>query len=93
MKNNNKATRDSRLKVRTFLLLVVVYVISFKRELNWVWGVLFLLWVIPHIRAGAISLAEPIDRRENPIWFWLIVVTWVWMSVYLIAAPFLERLQ
>ena len=88
MKNENPI---SRFKYKTFLLLVLVYVISIWHEqLRWVWGILFLLWVIPNIISGRTHLAESITRSENPIWYWIIIVTWIWMSLYLVVEPFVD---
>ena len=88
--NKSKDTSISRFKIRTFLLLIVIYAISFRTEWYGVWGILFLLWIIPHIRSGHVHLAEPIHRSENPIWYWLVVGTWVWLSVYMILEMVLD---
>lgn len=31
---------------------------------------------------------EPVPRRTHPVLYWAIVVTWLWLSVYLLAEPF-----
>ncbi|MEM7032771.1 MAG: VOC family protein [Chloroflexota bacterium] len=78
----------SRFKIRTFLALVFVY-IAVVFELQWMWGLLFLLWLIPDMISGQAHLAEPISRKDNPIWYWLIILTWLWMSIYLLLTIFL----
>ena len=92
----NQENPTSRFKIKTCLLLVLIYVISFHpkhEQLGWVWGILFLVWIIPSIRSGHTHLAEPISRSENPIWYWLIVVTWVGLSLYVAVEPLLRKMN
>lgn len=71
----------SAFKYRTFFALISIYVAV---VFNWqgVWGLLFLTWFIPDLRSGQTHFVEPITRRETPIWYWLIVGSWLWMAVY-----------
>ena len=91
--NEHKESPISRYKVRTVLLLIVVYVITFVPELNWVWGIFFLIWVVPSILSGSVYIIEPIDRSEHKLLYWIVVGTWVWMSVYMILSSFIPWLR
>lgn len=78
----------NRLKPLTFLAFIIIY-IAVLFDLQWVWGLLFLLWLIRDVRFGQAHLVEPIDRAKNPIWYWLIILTWFWMSIYLLLTIFM----
>jgi predicted enzyme related to lactoylglutathione lyase len=82
----NDQTGMSQLKWRAIagLLLVVAAVLL---EANWIWGALFLLWVIPDIKYGVTHFMERIDRRQNSVTFWLVIATWVCLSIYLLVEP------
>ncbi len=54
------------------------------------WGVLFIMWTIPALYSGRTHLVEEIDRRDHPALYWLIVVTWLALSLYLIAADLMR---
>ncbi len=69
------------LRWRAILGLVVV-ALAVLFEWDWMWGVLFLLWVIPDLRSGHVHFMEPVDRRRNPVVYWLIVLAWVTLSLY-----------
>jgi len=72
---------NSTIKWRAIAGLIVV-ALAFVLNINWIWGVLFLLWVIPDINKGSTYFFDHIDRRHNPIIFWLVVATWVVLSGY-----------
>ena len=80
-------TRD--FKWKTLLALAVVYV-AVVMEWNWVWGVLFMMWTIPALYSGRTYFVEEIDRRTHPVLFWLIVGTWITLSVFLVAVDLLN---
>jgi len=63
------------------LLLVALAIVL---EANWIWGVFFLLWVIPDLKTGSTHFFEHVERRHNPVIYWLIVATWVTLSIYLL---------
>ncbi len=69
---------------KTVIALVAVWV-AVALEQNWVWGVIFLLWTWPAMRFGQAYFVEQVDRRKHPIIFWLLVGTWITLSVFLIA--------
>ncbi|MDJ0826380.1 MAG: VOC family protein [Rhodobacter sp.] len=56
-------------------------------ELQAFWGVLFLIWTWPAIRSGRADFIEPVTRATQPLVYWGLVLTWVVLSVWLIAAP------
>ncbi|MEM7377282.1 MAG: VOC family protein [Pseudomonadota bacterium] len=56
-------------------------------EANWLWGVLFLLWVVPDLKSGVTHFLERVDRREHPALFWTITLTWLGLSAYLLVEP------
>ncbi|PSW13404.1 hypothetical protein C9J01_11245 [Photobacterium rosenbergii] len=70
-----------KFKWRAVLGLVVI-ALAVVTEMNWVWGVLFLLWVIPDIKSGSTHFLEHVERNSNPVVYWLIVTTWVVLSGY-----------
>lgn len=79
-------------KIRTILGLVLVYVAIFLNW-QWIWGVLFLVWVIPDLISGITYFMEPVERKEHPLLYWIIVLSWLWMSLYMIATPFFPQLN
>ncbi|MEM6784106.1 MAG: VOC family protein [Bacteroidota bacterium] len=75
--------RDVKWKAVLGLILVAVAVLF---SLDWVWGVLFLLWALADVRLGATHFIEVVERRRNPVVFWLIVGTWVSLAAYVLLA-------
>lgn len=49
---------------------------------NWIWSLLFLLWVIPDIVSGVTYFLEPIYKLENPALYWAVIITWLTLSIY-----------
>ncbi|WP_170328660.1 hypothetical protein [Ruegeria arenilitoris] len=54
--------------------------------LYWVWGLLFVWWVVPTILNGQAFLVFEINRTEDPILFWAIVGLWAVLGLMMIAA-------
>ena len=82
--NNGASTGSSHTKKwRTVLALLGIY-IAVLFNWNWVWGLVFLLWILPDVRSGSTYFVEPITRQESPILFWIIVCSWIGMSVYML---------
>ncbi|MEM7336788.1 MAG: VOC family protein, partial [Chloroflexota bacterium] len=77
--NSSDDKPTSTFKWRAILGLLLVVTAIFL-EADWVWGLLFLLWVIPDIRSGVTYFFEPVERQQNPIIYWLIVSTWSVLS-------------
>ena len=72
--------------------LVVVY-LAVLMGWQWVWGVLFMMWTIPALFTGEVHLIGTIAKKKNPVMFWLILFTWVVLSIYLIVADLIPALQ
>lgn len=73
----------SRWPVKTALALIVLWgAVLF--DATWLWGLLFLVWTVPALRSGTTYLVEPVTRRNHPVFFWGIVGTWIFLSLYLI---------
>ena len=87
MKQTQKTT-----KWRTILALVLMYV-AVIMDWNWMWGILFLIWVIPDLITGSTYFIEPIHKKENPILYWIIVVSWLIMALFSISTLFINYNQ
>lgn len=84
-------TVTSSLKWRSILGLILVWVAVWF-NLQWVWGVLFLFWIVPDFFTGVTYFIEPVSKYENPILYWMIMISWLLMSIYSIAAGFIPEL-
>ncbi len=76
-------------KWKTLLGLLILYV-AVLLDQTWVWGVLFIFWSTLGLRAGETFFIETVRRRENPVLYWLIIGTWIGLSLYLIATDFIQ---
>ena len=74
-----RSNRSGQFKWRTILGLVLLY-IAVALNWQWIWGVFSLYWIIPDFFTGVTYFIEPIARQENPMLYWLIVITWVAFS-------------
>ena len=82
-----KNTNSTSIKWRTILGLVFIY-IAMWFNWQWAWGILFLLWVIPDLMTGVTYFMEPVEKKENPILYWTIIISWILMSLYSMAFLF-----
>lgn len=76
-----------KIKWRTILGLLLVWVASILNW-QWIWGVLFIIWIIPDFYTGITYFIEPISKKDNPILYWLIMISWVSLSILTIATIF-----
>ena len=60
----------------------------FFLNLQWIWAILFLGWVIPDLKTGVTYFVEPVERAKNPIVYWMIVFVWIVSSTYLLVDEF-----
>lgn len=68
------------------LALIIIAAIF---NLGWLFGLVFLVWILPDIRSGKTHFLEPVERDENPVLFWAIVVVWSLLSLYMLLEPLL----
>ncbi|MGB1260577.1 MAG: VOC family protein [Akkermansiaceae bacterium] len=84
---NDSCTKESRTKKafkwRSLLGLIAIYLAVFF-EADWIWGALFLLWVIPDLKTGVTHFMEPLSRRSEPLLYWTVIATWIALSFYLL---------
>ncbi|KIC41897.1 hypothetical protein RA27_00300 [Ruegeria sp. ANG-R] len=52
----------------------------------WVWGLLFIWWIIPTILNGQAFLVFEINRDDDPLLYWAIVCLWALSGLMMIAA-------
>ncbi len=76
---------ERRIAWRSMVGLVCVWCAVFF-DLELFWGVLFLIWLWPALRTGQADFVEVIDRRSQPVMYWLIVGTWSILSLWLVFA-------
>ena len=53
----------------------------------WVYPVLFLVWAVYDVATGESNFIQRVSRRAQPFTFWLVVSTWILLSVMWIAYP------
>lgn len=79
-------------KWRSILGLMLIY-IAMWYNWQWIWGLLFMLWVIPDLFSGATYFLEPVEKIKNPILYWVIIGSWILMSVYSFSSLFFPNLK
>ncbi len=83
-------TKQKSFKWRTISGLILLY-IAIWYDWQWIWGILFLIWVIPDLFSGVTYFIEPIAKKEDPVLYWIIVVSWLLMSIYSFAFLFFSE--
>lgn len=52
---------------------------------SWAWGLLFVFWTIPAYFSGEVFSINMVERRYEPVFFWVIITTWIVLGVSMIA--------
>ena len=73
-------------KFRTAAALIIIAA-ALLFNVQWIWGVLFLLWLIPDLLSGTTYLLEPIHRKSNPVLYWLLILVWASLAMYFFIPP------
>jgi len=82
-----KSSNSISTKWRTILGLIFIY-LAMWFNWQWAWGILFLLWVIPDLITGVTYFMEPVEKKEHPILYWIIIGSWILMSLYSMSTLF-----
>lgn len=77
----NKLLLTIKLRWKTLLALALAFT-AFKFNLMFIWGLFCLFWAIENIRIKEAYFVERIERRENPILYWIIVGIWVTTGIF-----------
>lgn len=76
-------------KWRTVIALILMYCSIFMNW-EWMWGILFLFWVIPDLFSGETYFVEPIFKKVHPNLYWVIVISWILMALYSFSVLFID---
>lgn len=77
-------------KWKTLLGLALVY-IAVIFNWSWVWGVLFLYWLIPSWISRQVFFIEMVTEKDEPILYWVIMLTWFLLSLFFILETLIYR--
>ncbi|UJH66438.1 VOC family protein [Allomuricauda sp. SCSIO 65647] len=85
LEKNSTVTRKDRSK-KSFkwkamlgLGLILVYFIT---GWPWIWALFFAFWVYMDLRSGYTHLFEPVQKKQNPLLYWIVVAMWAFLGVY-----------
>lgn len=80
-KNNGSSAKKQEpvmgknMKWKSLLALGLIAV-ALIMDMPWLWGIIFLLWVIMDLKNKQTYLLEEIPRDSNPFLYWIIVTMW-----------------
>ncbi len=68
-----------------YVALPVLLVATFL-QIYWLWGLLFLWWVVPSVMAGRTALVFDVERDSDPVLFWIVVILWGLFGAMMVVA-------
>ena len=74
------------------LILLPVLIVAMLWDVYAVWGALFVVWGLTSALSGQVYLIEPIERRDDPALFWIILGLWIGsglLYIHATLAPYL----
>lgn len=78
-------TRSLRLWP-TWIAVAALWAFALTEQI-WLFAVLFLAWAAFDIATGESSFVQRVTRRDQPVTYWLVVSSWVLLSVLWLAFP------
>ncbi len=63
-----------------------VLLVAAALGIYWVWGLLFVWWIVPTVLNGQAFLVFEVNRDDDPVLFWAIVCLWAASGLIMIAA-------
>lgn len=81
--------RKSNFQWRVWIGLIAVILVTLM-DWQWVWGILFLFWIVPDISTRVTYFIEPVYRNENPFLYWTIIATWLSLSLLSLSTLFFQ---
>lgn len=86
---NTKTQSKSISQWRVWLGVLAVITVTIA-DWQWFWGIIFLFWILPDIRNRITYFIEPVERDVNPILYWVIVSTWIVLSILSFSTLFFD---
>lgn len=75
----------SKMRVMNYVALPVL-LLAAVLQMYWLWGLLFLWWIVPSVMAGQTALVFDVERSKDPILFWAVVTLWALFGLMMVAA-------
>lgn len=75
-------TNARLINYAAFPVLVVAALLDFY----WIWGLLFLWWLVPAVKSGQAHFVFEVDRGEDPILFWAVAALWALSGLMMVVA-------
>ncbi|WP_170771751.1 hypothetical protein [Ruegeria lacuscaerulensis] len=75
----------SHARTANYIALPIL-LIATVLELYWVWGLLFVWWIVPTVLNRQAFLVFEINRDDDPLLYWAIVCLWALSGLMMIAA-------
>lgn len=69
------------IKWKTLIALAMVYISIIFNQM-WLIGLLFIFWTIQAIKDEKSFIIEEIRKENNPILYWIIVLTWALVALF-----------
>ena len=70
----------------TWAALAALWILAFTGQ-NWVYALLFLAWAGYDLVSGESNFIQRLTRREQPVSYWLVVLTWILLSLLWLLYP------
>lgn len=70
----------------TWAALVALWIFTLAEQF-WLFPVLFLAWAAYDLVTGQSSFVQRVTRRKEPVTYWLVVSTWIALSILWIVYP------
>ena len=74
--------RQRSLNYIAFPILAAAAVLG----IYWIWGLLFLWWLVPAVHSGQAHFVFEVSRSEDPALFWAVAALWALSGLLMIAA-------
>jgi hypothetical protein len=75
----------SKMRLMNYLALPVL-LLAAVLQIYWLWGLLFLWWIVPSVMAGQTALVFDVERDKDPVLFWAVVTLWALFGLMMVAA-------
>lgn len=92
LQKRNQTSNTNKPKNYQWRVWAGLFAVIFVSVMNWqwVWGILFLFWVVPDIQNKVTYFVEPVYRNENALLYWVIITTWVALSLLSFSTLFFD---